>query len=200
MATQVYTFLATYEGLEDKIWRRVQVSSNYTLDRLGYAALVMFDTLAYHMFEVVYNGNSYVLPTEDMQKYGADMATVKLSALNMSVGDTLRVEYDYGTTQVFNMKLESVEPMKRGTGNHYPYVLDGAGQGIIDDMASDELAELIAQIDSSGATDEPVYYNERKQPWDYRSFDIELLNMLFKGEISNVEEAYAPFWLGEEYE
>jgi len=50
MATQVYTFFITYEGLDDKIWRKVQVSSNYRLDQLGYLLLATFDTLAYHLF------------------------------------------------------------------------------------------------------------------------------------------------------
>lgn len=36
MATKVYTFQVTYEGLEDKIWRKIAVSSNYRLDQLGY--------------------------------------------------------------------------------------------------------------------------------------------------------------------
>ena len=49
MATQVYTFHIVYEGLEKKIWRKVQVSSNYHLDQLGYLALAAFDTMAYHL-------------------------------------------------------------------------------------------------------------------------------------------------------
>ena len=38
MATKVYTFHIVYEGLEEKIWRKVEVSSNYRLDQLGYSA------------------------------------------------------------------------------------------------------------------------------------------------------------------
>ena len=55
MATQVYTFHITYEGLEDKIWRKVAVSSNYQLNKLGYVVLATFDTMAYHLFEITYN-------------------------------------------------------------------------------------------------------------------------------------------------
>ena len=51
MTTKVYTFHITYEGLEEKIWRKVEVSSNYRLDQLGYMVLAAFDTLAYHLFE-----------------------------------------------------------------------------------------------------------------------------------------------------
>ena len=41
------------------------------------------------------------------------------------------------------------------------YNLDGTGRTIIDDMSCEELAELIAQIDHNGKTDEPIYYQER---------------------------------------
>ena len=54
MATKVYTFHITYEGLEEKIWRKVEVSSNYRLNQLGYMVLAAFDTLAYHLFEFYY--------------------------------------------------------------------------------------------------------------------------------------------------
>ena len=45
MATNVYTFHVTYEGLEDKIWRDIEVSSNYRLAQLGYAVLAAFGAL-----------------------------------------------------------------------------------------------------------------------------------------------------------
>ena len=54
MATNVYTFHVAYQGLEDKIWRDIEVSSNYRLDQLGYAVLAAFDTLACHLFHFTY--------------------------------------------------------------------------------------------------------------------------------------------------
>ena len=49
-------------------------------------------------------------------------------------------------------------------------------------MSSDELQELTEQIDKNGKTEEPVYYNNRIMPWDYRWFDLDNVNALFKGE------------------
>ena len=65
---------------------------------------------------------------------------------------------------------------------------------IIDDMSSDELQELIEQIDKNGKTKEPIYYNNRMVPWDYRRFDLDNINALLKGEIEMIEDGYAPFW------
>ena len=194
MATKVYTFHITYEGLEEKIWRKVEVSSNYRLDQLGYMVLAAFDTLAYHLFEFYYDDDRFEIPNEDAPFKQIDMADFKLHQLKLKLGDRIRMEYDFGTTQTFWLELVEIADMKRGWGRRYPYVLDGAGRGIIDDMSCEELSELVAQIDRNGKTDEPIYYQERRLPWDYRWFDLDCMNSLLKGEIELIEEGYAPFW------
>ena len=194
MATKVYTFHITYEGLEEKIWRKVEVSSNYRLDQLGYMVLAAFDTLAYHLFEFYYDDDRFEIPNEDAPFEQIDMADFKLHQLKLKLGDRIRMEYDFGTTQAFWLELVEITDMKRGWGRRYPYVLNGAGRGIIDDMSCEELSELVAQIDRNGKTDEPIYYQERMMPWDYRWFDLDCINSLLKGEIELIEEGYAPFW------
>ena len=194
MATKVYTFHITYEGLEEKIWRKAEVSSNYRLDQLGYMVLAAFDTLAYHLFEFYYDDDRFEIPNEDAPFEQIDMADFKLHQLKLKLGDRIRIEYDFGTTQTFWLELVEIADMKRGWGRRYPYVLDGAGRGIIDDMSCEELSELVAQIDRNGNTDDPIYYQERMMPWDYRWFDLDCMNSLLKGEIELIEEGYAPFW------
>ena len=194
MATKVYTFHITYEGLEEKIWRKVEVSSNYRLDQLGYMVLAAFDTLAYHLFELYYDDDRFEIPNEDAPFEQINMANFKLHQLDLKLGDRIQMDYDFGTTQTFWLKLIEIADMKRGWGRRYPYVLDGAGRGIIDDMSCEELSELVAQIDRTGKTDEPIYYQERRMPWDYRWFDLDCMNSLLKGEIELIEEGYAPFW------
>ena len=81
METQVYTFHITYEGLEDKIWRKMAISSNYRLDQLGYAVLAAFDTMAYHLFEFYYNDVRFEIPDEDAVLEQIDMAEFKLQQL-----------------------------------------------------------------------------------------------------------------------
>ena len=194
MATKVYTFHITYEGLEEKIWRKVEVSSNYRLDQLGYMVLAAFDTMAYHLFEFYYDDDRFEIPNEDAPFEQIDMANFKLHQLDLKLGDRIRMDYDFGITQTFWLELIEIADMKRGWGRRYPYVLDGAGRGIIDDMSCEELSELVAQIDRNGKTDEPIYYQERRMPWDYRWFDLDCMNSLLKGEIELIEEGYAPFW------
>lgn len=194
MAAKVYTFHIVYEGLEEKIWRKVEVSSNYRLDQLGYMILAAFDTMAYHLFEIFYDDGRFEIPNEDAPFEQIDMADFRLHQLKLKAGDRIQIDYDFGTTQVFWLELVDIADMKRGWGRRYPYVLDGAGRGIIDDMSCEELTELIAQIDRNGKTDKPFYYQERMIPWDYRWFDLDCMNSLLKGEIERIEEGYALFW------
>ena len=67
MATKVYTFHIAYEGLEDRIWRKAEVSSNYRLDQLGYMVLAAFDTMAYHLFEFFCGDGRFEIPDEDVE-------------------------------------------------------------------------------------------------------------------------------------
>ncbi len=192
MAIKVYTFQISYEGLEDKIWRKAEVSSNARLDQLGYTVLASFDTMAYHLFEFSFGDRCFDFPDEDEFSDGIDMTTVKLADMNLKIGDRIRMDYDYGTTQTFWLELVGIEDMQKGHGTRYPYITDGAGQGIIDDWSCDELIELVKQIDEKGHTDEPVYYKQRSMPWDYRQFNLKSLNVLLKGEIKLIKEGYFP--------
>ena len=194
MAAKVYTFHIVYKGLEEKIWRNIAVSSNYRLDQLGYAVLAAFDTMAYHLFEFHYKDGRFEIPSDDADEEQIDMAVFKLHQLELKIGDRLRMDYDFGTTQTFWIELIGVKDMERGQGRRYPYITEGAGCGIIDDMHVDELQELIEQIDKTGKTIEPIYYNNRMMPWDYRWFDLDNINALFKAEIEMIEAGYAPFW------
>lgn len=195
MTTQVYTFLITYEGLEDKIWRKAQVSSNCWLNQLGYMVLSAFDTLAYHLFEFELDGQSYQLPEDGNEPDdGLDLFCYKLYQLRMKPGDKLKMTYDFGCNQVFWLELLSAEPMGREQGMRYPRITEGAGCGILDDIPADETKELVEQIDQNGCTDEPIYYHKSSFPWDYRRFDLENANRFLKAQMEMIKEGYDIDW------
>lgn len=198
MATEVYTFKVTYDGFENKIWRTVEVSSRYPLDKLGYCILATFDALTYHLFSFSFRQMKFYIPTEwdGPASNRIDMASVRMEQLKMQVGDVLEMEYDFGVRQTFHMELTSVAPMKRRAGTHYPYITAGEGLGILDDLSSDELSELIDQISHTGKTDEEIYYHDRVAPWDYRHYSLDTDNAPLKGRIEQIEDGYLPFWTG----
>lgn len=207
MPATVLTFHITYTGLESRIWRDVEVSSRYRLDRLGYLVLATFDTMAYHLFEIRFREKTYGLPQEAFggprivgPKEPLDLKEFTVGDLAPEIGESLEMVYDFGTEQHFLLTLTAVRPMKRGEGTHYPFVTAMSGRGILDDVPVWELEELIGQIDRNGQTDEPLYYDRHgvdpdrlPRPWDVNWFDLNAENILLKGEINWVEGAYAPF-------
>ncbi len=195
MRAQILTFHVTYKGLEDKIWRDVQVSSTSCLDQLCYLVLAAFDTMAYHLFDVQCGQQHYQLPDEDLEEEDfLDVGVFHLYQFKLKPGDEMTMNYDFGVGQVFRMVLVSAEPMPTGGSKHYPIIADGAGSGILDDLHVSEMAELVAQIDARGCTDTPVFYQDREEPWDYRRFDLKEANAHLKERLREIADGYASLW------
>ncbi|MBQ3378234.1 MAG: hypothetical protein IJG50_00030 [Clostridia bacterium] len=190
----VYTIKVIYQGCENRIFRELQISSNAPLSQLGYTVLATFDTLAYHLFSISCDGDSYELPDEDMEISKSEcLFCVKLSDLDLKVGSMLEMIYDFGCEQVFSLEITDIQPMKKGAGRSYPKITAGAGSGIIDDMPADELLALIQDIDKNGSSS---FYYEAKRPdvvWDYRKYDLMLDNLLLKGKIEEIADGYSAF-------
>ena len=175
--TVVYTLKIKYIGCEDKLWREAQISSNAHLCDLGYMILATFDTMAYHLFNITYKGVTYELPSDEEEvAEGKCVFFVKLSELNLKIGDKLTMIYDFGCDQEFEIEVTDIQPMGRGQGRAYPKIIAGEGRGIIDDMSADDLAELIQQIDKTGSSgiqyagDGIIFDN--LPDWDYRNYSI----------------------------
>lgn len=195
--TEVYKFKVKLRELENKIWRDIEISSTSSLAKLGYAVLVAFEAEGSHLFCINYKGCRYEIVYddfyEDLGMKIVDPISKKLSSLKMEIGDKMEMEYDYGAGWVFDIELVSVEPMKKGMGTHYPYVTDGAGWGIIEDISVGEWVDYINQVDETGTP--PVYYDvfDKEVSWDYQRFDLKTLNILLKGSIQRMKENYEEY-------
>lgn len=193
--TVVYTLKIKYFGCEDKIWRVAQISSNAHLCDLGYMILATFDTMAYHLFNITYKGVTYDLPSdeEEISKYRC-VFLVKLSELNLKIGDKLSMLYDFGCDQEFEIEVTDIQPMGRGQGRAYPKIIAGEGRGIIDDMSAYDLADLMKQIDSTGSSGiqyagDGILFDGMPE-WDYRKYSMDYDNCLLKGRIARIAEGY----------
>ncbi len=199
MAVQIYTFKITYADCDNRIWRIAAVSSNYTLAELGYMVLATFDTMAYHLFEMKFKGTTYFLTEEDFEdlpnydneRY--DLLDVhKIGMLGLKIGDVIEMTYDLGCCQEFTIELMEIADIPRGRGRAYPKIIDGAGRGIVDDMAASELLEAIRKTDEDGHSE--IYYSsdgfDDVPEWDYRNYLIDCDNGLLKGTIDRIRDGY----------
>lgn len=52
--TKVLTFKIEIEGLENKIWRKIEITDRRTVADLAYSILASFHSLAYHLYNLQY--------------------------------------------------------------------------------------------------------------------------------------------------
>lgn len=119
--TVVYEFEIKLCNLEDKYWRRIEITSVSTVAKLAYAIMAIFN-----------NDEECLNPSK-----------FKLISLELLKGDTLKMIYDFGADLIFEIKLAAIKEFKKGMGTHYPYVLSGAGAAISEDLSVPELIERL---------------------------------------------------------
>lgn len=190
----VFKFKVKLCELESIIWREIEITSVSSVAKLGYAVLAAFESTASHLFNIQCSGKRYEIVFEEDDLYGEpviDPIKTKLSSLKLGVGDRLTMEYDYGAGWEFEIELISITEMKRGTGTHYPYVTDGNGKGIIEDISPYELVEIVIETDKNSTL--PRFtdiYSGEEHEWDYRDFNLEYCNTFFKDNVWRIQSAY----------
>ncbi|WNX86053.1 plasmid pRiA4b ORF-3 family protein [Agathobaculum sp. NTUH-O15-33] len=193
----VYKFKVRLCELENVMWRDIEITSVSSVAKLGYAVLAAFESTASHLFNIRFDGKRYeiVFEEDDFDDEPAiNPIRTKLSALKLSVGDKLSMEYDYGAGWEFEIELLSISEMKRGAGTHYPYVTDGKGNGIIEDTSPYELAEMVEKTDKDGTLPQIMdMYSGKEVSWDYRKFELEYCNVFFKDNVWKIQNAYEEF-------
>ena len=190
----VYKFKVKLRELENVIWRDIEITSVSSVAKLGYAILASFESTASHLFNIRFAGKRYEIVFEDNVFFDepvVDPIRTKLSTLKLSIGDKLSMEYDYGAGWGFEIELLSMSEMKRGAGTHYPYVTDGNGRGIIEDISPYELAEIVTKTDMNGILPQIMdMYANREISWDYRKFDLKYCNAFLKNDVWKIQNAY----------
>ena len=192
---KVLTFQVGIEGLEDKIWRKIEITDRRTVADLAYTNLATFDSLAYHLYDIKYKNKVYdcwidiEYDHRDVELVNA--VTTKLSDINLKENDTMQMDYDTGSTTTFKITYLGSREMEKYNGKHYPYIIDGAGRGMLDDLCDFELKEIVDDIDKKGYSEHyftPGY--ERTIKYDYRKFNIKNNNALLKGLVLDIKNGY----------
>ena len=116
----------------------------------------------------------------------------KLSNLELKKNDTMIMSYDTGSTTTFKITFLEERSFERGNGMHYPYIIDGAGYGMIDNITSEELKEVVNDIDKTGNSD---YYalcidGRNSYNYDYRIFDLDKNNLYVRRYFYKIKYSY----------
>ena len=185
------TFKVEIQGLENKIWRKIKIVDRFTLADLAYTILASFDSLAYHLYDIQYKNQTYLSMESDFYDSQILTTQIKLSNLNLNPNDTLEMTYDFGSPTTFIITYLSKKQVDITNQYLYPLVSDGAGHGMLDDMMSDKLKDIVEDIDQKGYSNHsytPGY--EREKKYDYRKYDINQDNDKLKGKILLIKNGY----------
>lgn len=192
---KVLTFKVGIEGLEDKIWRKIEITDRRTVADLAYTILATFDSLAYHLYNIKYKNyifDCWVCAEESLDYEELTNATIiKLKDLELKENDTMEMEYDYGSTTTFVITYLESRDATEYEGYLYPNIIDGAGRGMLDDMCDFELKEIVEDIDKKGYSEHyvtPGY--EKYEKYDYRKFNIKTNNKKLKGLVLEIKNGY----------
>ena len=193
--TKVLTFKVGIEGLEDKIWRKIEITDRRTVADLAYTILATFDSLAYHLYNIKYK--NYIFDcwvcAEESPDYDdlTNAIVIKLKDLELKENDTMEMEYDYGSTTTFKITYLESRDANEYEGYLYPNIVDGAGRGMLDDICDFELKEIVEDTDEKGYSEHyvtPGY--EKYEKYDYRKFNIKTNNKKLKGLVLEIKNGY----------
>lgn len=190
--TKVLSFRVSIVGLENKIWREIEITELRSVADLAYTILASFDSLSYHLYDIThgddtYNSMFYGEPFLDNNNLIAK--DVKLNKVNFEKIKEMVMCYDSGSSTYFSITYIGSKPLEMGSGKKYPCVVSGAGKGMMDDISSEELQDIVDEIDKGGE----FYYTagyERDYPYDYREYDLDGDNASLKERIEKIKDGY----------
>lgn len=135
----------------------------------------------------------WVCPEEDPNYDELSNAVVtKLRDLKLKTNDSMRMEYDTGSTTTFNIVYLGSKKLKSYKEEGlYPIVVNGEGLGMLDDMSDYELKDIVDDIDKLGYSNyhyTPGY--EMTTKYDYRKYNIKKDNKELKGKILAIKNGY----------
>ena len=155
---QVYTLKVSLTEDPKRFWRTIDVLSNFTVARVGYAILAAFEAEGSHLFSFNIKDTDYEFVYDDCAMLDIDVPptspdTVELPELGLSVGDHFNFVYDFGSDWEFDIEVVKIEDLEKGFSCLFPRITDGMGKGIIEDAIPFQLVEI---ADKNVEMDGPV--------------------------------------------
>jgi len=113
-------------GIEPEIWRRIQVSSDITLDRLHEIIQAVMGWQDYHLHQFVVGDRYYGIPPADGPLLGPPMKDERGARLRQMIsneGDRFVYEYDFGDSWEHGLEVEKIIPVDEA--EEPPICVDG---------------------------------------------------------------------------
>jgi hypothetical protein len=176
----IHRVKVTLRGAKPPIWRRFEVPSDTTLERLHRVIQASFGWQDYHLHVFETPVGRYGTPDPDGEADNFNDAYKKLSAVADWPGDRIRYTYDFGDNWELDVVVEAVLPAEPGIA--YPRCIGGRRAGPPEDsggvwgyadmlnvLANPEHEEHQARLSWLGI--------ETAVQYDPEAFDCEVVNL-----------------------
>jgi len=114
----VYQIKVTLRDIRPPIWRRLEVLSDTTLERLHLIFQLAMGWANYHLHQFTIGGIEYGQPDPDLDFEVEDEKRVKLSQMALRENTKFVYEYDFGDSWEHTVLVEKTLPVEKG--KHYP--------------------------------------------------------------------------------
>lgn len=182
------------EDMDGQVFRVIEISDQRTLLELMCTALAAFKAQFCHLMNIQYKDRTFGLPEEVAESDDIEDADqLRISNLPLTVSDKLELTYDYGEDWTFKLTLVDSREMEKGTGSSYPRLIDGAGQGILED--GHEAYEMVRKLRLTGDEGreiiETIFPDVGKFLFlDMSEFDIEQAQNQLKRNVKKAVKSY----------
>ncbi len=108
--SKIIQFKITIQGSKPPIWRRIQVTDDYRLDRFHQVIQIAMGWWNSHLHEFRIGGRSFgmILPYDDFNE-AEDETKVYLRELDLKKGDKMLYTYDFGDNWEHLLEVEKTE-------------------------------------------------------------------------------------------
>lgn len=103
----------------------------------------------------------------------------------------MEMENDFGSTTTFKIKYLGSRELEENDKTYYPSIIDGAGNGMLDDVSEFDLEDIVKDTDKLGYSKYPYSMRyETNKMYDYREFDLKKNNIMVKKVYPLIKKGY----------
>jgi hypothetical protein len=181
MARSAYQLKVTLRGTRPPIWRRLEVASDLTLERLHDALQGAMGWTDSHLHAFVVDGVEYGPPDPEWGTSVKDESRVRLARVLRAPKDRLVYQYDFGDDWQHVVALEKVLPFD-AERHRAPLVTGGRRACPPEDCGG--VYGYYRMLDVLGNEDDPEH--EEMHEWvgddfDPDEFDVQATNLYLRG-------------------
>ncbi|MCE8422412.1 MAG: plasmid pRiA4b ORF-3 family protein [Candidatus Methanoperedens sp.] len=169
----VYQMKVTLEGISPPIWRKIQVTSDTTLDRFHRILQIIMGWNDYHLHEFIIGGIHFGVPDEDGLM---DVKNEENMGLSFSIEKTkFTYIYDFGDDWNHKILVEKILPLDPNT--KYPRCIKGKRASPPEDCGGiGGYYEFIEAIQDPDNPEHDEMLEWVDEDFDPEAFDLDIIN------------------------